>query len=280
MARKSSLKQPPKAQPSQSIGRRVSVVMTSDGESDESLVIVPRSSVSYNNSSQIKPRNSVGRNSIKSQKHPPSIKPQPRTSINKPNHQSIELSSDESDQEIYSHFKSPTQKSTNNKESRTNPKSTKNSKHHSNQATKQNSKIPISQASHKQNQYKPNKHFDSDIYNSNYKEPEKITKNKKSKSSHHPNGNSSEPQRVESYEEFYRRKSVNLTDVEDLVGLQCPDCGQIFKTTLDSKRHFNLIHRTSKKQIAAKKRIQALKKNSGRPSRWGTGNVNIGGLKH
>jgi len=42
-------------------------------------------SVSYNNSSQIKPRNSVGRNSIKSQKHPPSIKPPPRTSINKPN---------------------------------------------------------------------------------------------------------------------------------------------------------------------------------------------------
>ena len=177
-------------------------------------------------------------------------------------HQQSELSSEESDQEIIPP-KPKTNKSTNSNNN-TKPKLSK------------NSNIASSQ---KPNQYKVNKTFDTNIYkDSNYKEP-KITKNKKSssnKSSNHIDGTSSEPHRVESYEEFYRRKSVNLTDVEDLAGLQCPDCGQIFKTTMDSKRHFNLIHRTSKKQIEAKKKILALKNKVNRNSRWGAGNVNVG----
>ena len=61
MARKSSLKQPIKLKASQSIGRRVSIVMTSDPESDESLVIVPRSSVS--NAAHKKITNPPSRNS-------------------------------------------------------------------------------------------------------------------------------------------------------------------------------------------------------------------------
>ena len=116
-----------------------------------------------------------------------------------------------------------------------------------------------------------------------YKDPEKITKNNSKKSSNsnkHPNGVQSDnhdAHKVESYEEFYRRKSINLTDVEDMSGLQCPDCGQIFKTPMDSKRHFNLIHRTSKNQLEAKKRIQALKSKQSRPSRWGnaTGSLKL-----
>jgi len=91
-----------------------------------------------------------------------------------------------------------------------------------------------------------------------------------------PEEDRSEPHRVESFEEFYRRKSSIRTDslgIGNSQGEKCPDCGQHFKEPIDAKRHFNLIHRTSRATIEARKRVSALKTRR-EPSRFG----NVTGL--
>lgn len=87
-----------------------------------------------------------------------------------------------------------------------------------------------------------------------------------------------QPQKVESHEDFYRRKSVDERyDKHNTNQWRCPDCGLPFKTDIDKKRHFNLIHRQTQAQIKARQALQKQRntKYKKSPSRWGPQHSNM-----